>query len=200
MDERMTECLPQLKLLQFKTALLLSIALIVSPGVAGAETRSSLTDELDILAVEHLDKVQAESVRENSEYCGFFGFDESGKLAATEPTKGTYFACESEMPPDDFVIVASYHTHGAYSSHYDSEVPSTGDLSADFERHVDGYLSTPAGRVWLTLVEEEVTIQLCGPGCVVSDTTFKPCPSDTPASEYKLNDLKLRESKIMGPC
>lgn len=196
----MTECSPTFRLLQLKAALLLMIALIMSPGLVGAETRSSLTDELDILAVEHLDKVQAESVRENSEYCGFFGFDGSGKLAATEPTKGSYFACESDQPPEEFVIVASYHTHGAYSAHYDSEVPSTDDLSADFERHVDGYLSTPAGRVWLTLVEEMVTIQLCGPGCVVPDTTFKPCPSDAPASKYRLNDLKVRENKIVESC
>jgi len=196
----MIECSPRLRLFQLKTASLLLIALTMSPGRVGAETRSSLTDELDILAVEHLDKVQAQSLRDKSEYCGFFGFDGSGNLAATEPTKGSYFACESDESPEDFVIVASYHTHGAYSSHYDSEVPSTDDLRADFERHVDGYLSTPAGRVWLTLVEEELTIQLCGPGCVVPDTSFKPCPTDTPASKYRLNDLKVRENKIVDPC
>ena len=64
-------------------------ALVLGLSVpAAAGERASLEDELDLFAAAFLDRLQAKSIAEGVEYCGLFGFDASGALAATEARRG----------------------------------------------------------------------------------------------------------------
>ena len=62
----------------------------------------------------------------------------AGKLAATGPKRGRRDSCEPDEPPEDFEILASYHTHGAYTQEADTEMPSLEDLAGDIEEGIDG--------------------------------------------------------------
>lgn len=178
----------------------LPFGIIASIGSLAAQSRSDLTDQLDRLAVSHLDGVQELSIRDNVEYCGYFGFDNSGEIVATPATRGDSHSCESKIVPPELDIIASYHTHGAYSEEDESELPSSEDLLVDFEAHTDGYVATPSGRVWLNLVDEAKTVQLCGPGCVRADPNAQSCKANAILSEYRVRDLQKSETEDIHAC
>lgn len=177
-----------------------SAALLLAAPFASAQDRSTLEDQLDIFAAAHFDSIQMRSFAEKVEYCGWLGFDALGTMVATPAKRGAADHCDLDDPPAGFEILASYHTHGAYDRDADTEVPSIGDLEGDFEEGVDGYIATPGGRLWLNLVEEQISIQLCGPGCVVADSSFRECPAFPPAEEYTIADLQAREDEDTGEC
>ena len=183
-----------------RRCLLLITLLPLLAGPAHAQSRSALTDDLDLFAVAHFDKVQPLSIRDQVEYCGLFGYDAAGRIAATKAVRGGRDSCDPGLEPPGFEVLASYHTHGAYARDADSEVPSVDDLLGDFEEGIDGYIATPSGRVWLNLVEEEISFQLCGKGCVYADPSFRPCPAFLPAEEYTIEALELREERDTEEC
>ncbi len=168
--------------------------------LAHAQDRGELDDGLDKFAAAHLDEIQARSIAENVEYCGYLGYDAAGRIAATQAKRGLEDSCEPDDPPDGFEIIASYHTHGAYTTDADTEAPSLDDLQGDFEEGIDGYIATPAGRLWLTLVEERLSFQLCGPGCVTADENFRACGAFPPGDEYTLGSLQARADEDTGEC
>ena len=135
-----------------------------------------------------------------SNIVGFFGFDRSGKLGATRATRGDTHSCESKEAPAKFEIVASYHTHGAFSTEDESELPSSDDLLVDFDAHTDGYIATPSGRVWLNVVEEEKSVQLCGPGCVRADLGARACKAEAIRPVYTIRELQKREAEDVHIC
>ena len=180
--------------------LLLVLALLFSPGLAAAQSRTAVTDGVDRFMLELFDRIQKQSIARNIEYCGLVGFDADGELRATQARPGTEDSCDPGNAPDDWDVIASYHTHGAFLDDADSEVPSADDLLGDIEEDIDGYVATPGGRVWLNVSAERMTFQLCGRGCVVSDPKARSCKSFTPAVEYTLQQLKARELKPITGC
>jgi len=44
------------------------------------------------------------------------------------------------------IIFASYHTHGAFSPDYSSELPSGDDMESDEAEGIDEWVATPDGR------------------------------------------------------
>ncbi len=183
-----------------KQFMLLIAISILSIGGAQAQSRSDLSDNVDLLAIELFDTIQPWSIQENVEYCGYIGYDKSGNLVATEPWRGGVDSCGTDILLPDFEAIASYHTHAAYSDDMDSEVPSVDDLKVDFEEGVNGYVATPGGRVWLILVNERLTVQLCGPGCIYADPNYRPCPLLLPRDEYTVGSLRVRERRDTGEC
>ena len=179
---------------------LFGVFLLASADLAYAQDRSDLYDELDIFAAAVLDTLQVRSIAENVEYCGCFGIDATGRLAATKAVRGSEDSCLPDVPPAGFEALASYHTHGAYSLESDSEVPSVDDMLSDLEEGVDGYVATPGGRLWLNIFDEELAVQLCGPGCVTADPNYRPCRAYLPDLEYTLDDLHTREEEDPGIC
>lgn len=167
---------------------------------AQPQSRRSLTDELDIFAAEHLATIQPLSFRDRAEYCGLFGFDAAGNLVATAAKRGKRDSCEPEVGPPDLEVLASYHTHGAYSPDSDTETPSEFDLIGDIDEDIDGYVATPCGRLWVNLVEEQLSVLLCGPGCLPADPAFRECPATLPASEYTVEELRDRADNDTGEC
>ena len=180
---------------------LLSAVLMLGASIAAnAQDRSALQDELDIFAAAHFDKIQVKSIMENVEYCGYFGIDAAGNIAATRAKRGLRDSCEPAEPPLDFDILASYHTHGAHTVEADIEVPSVEDMQADLDEGIDGYIATPGGRMWLNLIDEETAYMLCGPGCVTADAKFRECQAFLPDVEYTLEELEIRAEEDPGYC
>ena len=120
-----------------------------------------------------LTELQPRSFAENREYCGYIGVLEDGRFMATEVTRGDAMSCLSRGDESRFLeIVASFHTHGAYSADADSEVPTIIDARGDVDEGVDGYVSTPGGRLWHIDGATGVTRLLCGPGCLPVDPAY----------------------------
>ncbi|SLN12180.1 DUF4329 domain-containing protein [Pseudooctadecabacter jejudonensis] len=148
---------------------------------------------VDNFARRFLNSIQAQSIRDRSEYCGYIRLSATGQLEATQPIRGTFAGCEMPAPRAGQGIIASYHTHGAFDQGYDNEVPSTLDLRSDFQFGMDGYVSTPGGRVWLVDVQTRTTRQLCGRGCVISDPLYQDTGDASIRPAYTLPDLQRRQ-------
>ena len=139
-----------------------------------------------------LNAIQPESVARRAELCGYFYVDAAGNIAATEPRIGTFAGCEMPIPRQSQNIFASYHTHSAFARGYDNEVPSAQDLMSDFEFHIDGYVSTPGGRVWHVDYSSQETRQVCGLSCVYMDPGFRPVGEAQIRASYTVPALQQR--------
>ena len=167
---------------------------------AAAQQRGDLTDDVDRYAAAIFDRIQPRSIADDREFCGYIGVNGTGKLAATGPKRGRRDSCEPDEPPEDFKILASYHTHGAYTQEADTEVPSLEDLAGDIEEGIDGYIATPGGRLWLNDARLRRAFLLCGPGCVKRDRRFRECRAYPPGHEYTLRSLQRRAENDTGEC
>ena len=142
------------------------------------------------LARTTLGRLQAPSFQNDLEYCGYLGLDSAGTLRATQATPGDAASCMANDPPADWILVASYHTHGAYGAGYDSEVPSDSDIEGDHTEGVNGYVATPGGRFWLIDGDAQTATLICGPGCLAQDPNYR---SEGPvANRYALSELRAR--------
>ena len=163
------------------------------PGFTVAPTNAPQGAAVDNFARAFLDNIQAASIQDRVEYCGYFFVDDTGQLFGTPPVKGTFAGCETPVPRPGQGIIANYHTHGAYSPEYDNEVPSFIDLEAVFQFGIDGYVSTPGGRVWLIDFQTKSTHQTCGRNCVYTDPNFVPQRNDNIRQSYTLPTLHQRQ-------
>ncbi|MCF2903764.1 DUF4329 domain-containing protein [Octadecabacter sp. CECT 8868] len=139
-------------------------------SVVAADAPSGIV--VDQFAIGVLNELQTISIAEKREYCGYIWLDQFGQLKATVPVAGTRTGCEMPEPQIGTGILASYHTHGGYSPRLRGEIPSGIDLQGDFNYGINGYVSTPGGRVWLNDHATRSTRQLCGRSCVISDPGY----------------------------
>lgn len=140
--------------------------------------------------VSFLEGVQASSLEDNREYCGYLYRRADGAIRATRPRRGAVYYCAPRLPNAE--IIASYHTHGRFSEDADSEVPSVDDILGDREEGIDGYITTPGGRVWFHDVEAGTVRQLCGLGCVTADPKHLDSYFLPVRGTYTLEDLERR--------
>lgn len=161
-------------------------------GFSVAPANAPSGPAVDAFARDYLNTLQARSFAGQREYCGYFFIDRAGFLQATPPRAGSFAGCDMPAPRRGEGIVASYHTHGSYDPRYDNEVPSTIDLVSDFEFGIDGYVSTPGGRVWLVDFQTRSTRQICGLRCVMPDPNFRPQNESAVRASYTLPDLQRR--------
>ena len=138
-----------------------------------------------------LNDIQKRSFTEGREYCGLIGVDEAGNFVATEPVRGLKSSC---LPPDprfaNFLVLASYHTHGAWDPKFHTEVPSFNDIRTDIEDGTDGYLSTPGGRFWYVDARNQVARQICGAACLIADPNYEPDRYFPVRTTYTLDELR----------
>lgn len=146
--------------------------------------------QADAFARTFLNSIQPISFAQRIEVCGYFYIDNSGQIAATPPIPGTLASCTQPAPGP--AVFASYHTHGAYDDNYDNEVPSIADLQGDFSFGIDGYVSTPGGRVWRIEASERIALQVCGLGCVAVDPGFIPRDEAGVRQTYTIEQLRRR--------
>ena len=144
------------------------------------------------LAFQALKDIQRRSVEESREYCGYIAYDTDGVLRATRAASGTHASCLIKNAPDGWTVVASYHSHGAWTQEYDDEVPSPIDVYSDMDSQTDGYVGTPGGRIWVFDWRRRVAQQLCGLGCLYQDPAFTARGSRSVPERYTLDQLLNR--------
>lgn len=168
----------------------------VNTGFSVAPRNAPSGPAVDAFARQFLDGIQARSITERREYCGYFFINAQGQVQGTPPRPGTFAGCSMPAPRAGQGIFASYHTHGAYGAGYDNEVPSLIDLASDFDFGIDGYVSTPGGRIWLIDFQTLSTRQICGLRCVTSDPGYVPQDEAGIQSAFSLSGLQRRASRF----
>ena len=154
------------------------------------------TPEETAFAKEILNSYQEISFRENREYCGFIGINAEGEFIATKPARGDEEGCQPDEPDPDIGLLASYHTHAAFSDDFDSERPSTDDLEADVAEGIDGYIATPGGRLWFNDAKAGETRMLCGSYCLKHDPRYEPFEDFPIETIYSLDELRERDEAV----
>jgi hypothetical protein len=141
------------------------------------------------------EQLQPKSIKANREFCGYFGLDANDNYVATRPKRGQRDGCFPPEPPAHLSIFASYHTHGAFHLDFDTEVPSEMDIRADTEEEVDGYISTPGGRIWfIDTLANPVRAQLvCGAQCVTYDKNYRDTDLPKIRKTYTLKQIIQRD-------
>jgi hypothetical protein len=164
------------------------LALLAPPWGAAAQTAEELAFARGYLAA-----LQERSFRSGREYCGFFGYDRTGRMVAVKPRPGGAATCTAYWPHARIRVFASYHTHGVWDRYSDGEVPSVEDLESDMEDAIHGYVSTPGGRFWFIDGTKGTARQVCGPGCLPTDPGFVPEPDGSVPETLTLDALKARQ-------
>ncbi len=141
-----------------------------SRGLPVAEATASGAELAFVTAI--LSELQTRSFAENREFCGYVGLDRQGALMATPVAAGSEASCPLPFVPRDMTLLASFHTHGTYSPWYASEWPTTQDMATDASDSIDGYISTPGGRLWHVDTDTMTVRQLCGRGCLPQDPDY----------------------------
>ena len=158
-------------------------ALVVWPFAASAQDATERA-----IATEVLTRLQAISFEKKREYCGFIGFNNDGKMVATKPVAGDKASCGATFPKD-IAVTASYHTHGTYDEGYFNEVPSVQDMDSDRAFFMNGYVSTPGGRLWFVDTQLMVARMLCNVACLPVAPNFRKGTSGEIAVEYGYDAL-----------
>ena len=157
--------------------------------------------EVQEFAKVELDKLQAPSFADDRELCGILFETSDGELGASFATEGDQASCNiAYFDEPGMVPIASIHTHGKHSRRYDGEVPSVVDIRSDVETGMDGYISTPGGRLWHVDHEDATARLVCGPGCLTQDPNYVPCPRDAIANSYTIAELEKRFSTARDLC
>lgn len=159
-------------------------------AASGGAIAAPSTATLDAFARQFMNTIQAQSIGESREFCGYF-IQSQGQLIATTPRRGTEASCDYGPIPNG--TVASYHTHGSYGAQYDNEVPSGFDLISALDVRIDDYVSTPGGRLWRVDGLTGNATQLCGLGCLVSDPGFVPRNEANVRQNYTIATLRQRQ-------
>lgn len=150
----------------------------------------SETTSVEDFAKTILNNLQQRSIDEGREYCGYIFETADGGIAATGASPGGESYCDLPAPDDS--TIASYHTHGGFSEDYDNEVPSVDDVQGDFAAGIDGYISTPGGRVWHVDYSDQIARQLCSERCVTSDPDNDPADAGFVPQSFTLPELRAR--------
>jgi len=141
-----------------------------SRGIPVAEATASGAELRYVGSI--LTRLQRESFANNREYCGYIGLDALGRWMSTPVMQGNEASCPLPDIPAGMRVVASFHTHGTYSHYYASEWPTTQDMATDASDDIDGYISTPGGRLWHVDTDTMTVHQLCGRGCLPQDPNY----------------------------
>lgn len=166
---------------------LLLILALLAPS-AQAQSADEIAFMKSVLA-----QVQSMTLRAGREFCGYLALDENDNFKATPAKRGRKDSCRARNPSASLELIASYHSHGSYDEHADSEVPSTDDVLADADEEVDGWLVTPGGRIWFIDGQALTARQICGLGCVRADPNFEPGQFGIVKNFYTLDELSNRD-------
>lgn len=150
-------------------------------------------DELDF-ATETLRQMQLHSYATGAETCGYIGRDAQGRMVATPINVGREASCFLPRPPAGMRVSASIHTHGTYSPAYASEFPTVQDVTTDARDGINGYISTPGGRMWYVDTQTMTVRQMCGRGCLPQDPQYRPEDDGPVRPMFTLAQLRAWES------
>ena len=142
-----------------------------------------------VVAKEVLTRLQPLSFEKRREYCGYVGYNADGIMIATKPVAGDQASCGAPFPRD-IAVTASYHTHGDFDAGYFNEVPSVVDMEGDAEFYMNGYVSTPGGRMWFIDSSLLFAYQVCGIGCLPTAPGFQKGKDGDIADAYEYDALR----------
>lgn len=143
---------------------------IQRPGTAPSSPEG---DELAFVG-EILRQMQLHSYATGNETCGYVGRDAQGQMMASPINVGREASCLLPRTPAGMRVAASIHTHGTYSPAYASEFPTVQDMTTDARDGINGYISTPGGRLWYVNTATMTVYQLCGRACLPQDPNYRP--------------------------
>ncbi len=169
------------------TAFLVSLAL--GPPAMAQDMR------LTAAAKATLELAQQPSFEKGVEHCGLLAVIPNGRLIATKPHAGRKESCQPKDFSSDVEIIASYHTHGSYDPDAYTEFPSSQDVLADRAEGIDGFVSTPGGRLWFIDSARGRVRLICGAGCLPVDPNYRPDPTINIKESYTLRELRRIERR-----
>lgn len=140
-----------------------------------------------------LARVQRLSFATGREYCGYLGYTADGSLQFTDTVRGGHDGCTPAMPDSRITLIASLHSHGAYDPDVPAEFPTSRDMESDAREGVNGYISTPGGRLWYIDSRAMIAVQLCGLGCLPQDPDFHAGDDGNIRSRYTQRGLRALE-------
>lgn len=187
---------------------------VYDPGTARATSpqRPSAYSDLGVPVVEAtgsgeelayvsnvLADLQRRSFATEREHCGYLGLDNQGQWMTSPISVGEEAACPLPRVPAGMRVVASFHTHSTYSPLYASEWPTTQDVATDRASNIDGYISTPGGRLWHVDTDTMTVRQVCGRACLPPDPNYNSAEDGPlrPVMTYAM--LQQWERSIGGP-
>lgn len=163
----------------------------VPPGPPGAEAEAELA-----LARGILTDLQRRSFEENREFCGYIGLSSWGELVSTPAVPGDEATCPLPAVPPGMTVLASFHTHGTYSPYYASEWPTAQDVMTDAQSGINGYISTPGGRLWHVDTQQLTVRDVCGRGCLPQDPNYVAAEDGPLRPLMTLGDLQAWEGSM----
>lgn len=163
-------------------------------GSAVAQSAAQPSPEADVLALARktLNNLQKNSIKGRREYCGYIARDRNKALVATRARPGTQASCMMPPVPRGLVPIATYHTHGAFDLGYDNETPSYQDLQSDIDANLNGFISTPGGRLWYSDKDARAVRLLCNARCLITDPRYSERRHGPVEETYSLKDLARR--------
>lgn len=168
------------------------LTIIVASLMMTVSAQAYDKQELEFMK-EFFNTIQQRTFDNNREYCGYLMIDSEGYYVTSKPKKGQQDACMANEPPIGFDILASYHTHGAFSIDADSELPSSTDLQADVAEQVDGWIATPGGRIWFNDSLTGISEMACGRDCIMSDPKFDADMLEPVKNTYTVETISQRD-------
>lgn len=117
------------------------------PGQYGCQPRDYSDSQVTQVVRSQLASLQRQSLSNGLEMCGFAIIGSSCQIRVTETTRGTSHSCNPSVP-SNVVRLAIYHTHGISHGSNAGEIPSDIDFRTTIAGQIDGYVATPAGRLW----------------------------------------------------
>lgn len=166
----------------------------VAPSVVFPVAEATGSGAERATATRILTDLQAASFAANAEHCGYLGLDPAGRLTTSPINRGSEDSCYLPAVPAGMTVLASFHTHGTYSPYYASEWPTTADMLTDAADGIDGYISTPGGRLWHVDTDTMTVRLLCGPGCLPQDPFYEPRDDGPLRPVMSYDDLARFES------
>ncbi|EEI3460671.1 RHS repeat protein [Salmonella enterica subsp. salamae] len=101
----------------------------------------------DTAALDALKKINGQSICEDKEFAGLICMDNKKNYFATEANRGEeHESSPFDSPCPGSTVIATYHTHGAYSFGYADDFFSKRDVGVYEYNNVLGYLGTPGGE------------------------------------------------------
>ncbi len=155
---------------------------------------SSPTGDELAFVTEVLRQMQLRSYASGSETCGYIGRDAQGQMMVSQITTGREASCLLPRTPPGMRVAASIHTHGTYSPAYASEFPTVQDMTTDARDGINGYISTPGGRLWYVDTSTMTVRQLCGRSCLPQDPHYRPEDDGPVRPMFTLADLRAWEA------
>ena len=175
---------------RFATATLTALSLL-APVPATAQSGHEAAFVLGLM-----ESMNALSIRFNREVCGYILRHPNGAYSSTKVSWGGHATCASLAVDPSLEVVSSWHTHAAWVSDYDGEVPSIQDVEGDMSQGINGWVGTPGGRLWFVDGQTGTMRQFCGWGCLPSDPAFVSDDHDQVSETLTLDGLYDRFGRM----